>query len=65
MMTDNELVERWNKGCVWLTKHEQITDTNKNKLGELYDNNLYLLALKRIEGLEDEMKRRSIKYGRD
>ena len=65
MMENEELLGRWNRGYEWLTKHEQITGTNKNRLGEIYDHTLYLLALRRIEFLEDEMRKRVIKHGRD
>jgi hypothetical protein len=65
MMTNEELLEKWKVGYSWLTKHEQVTNTNKNSLGEIYDHALYLVALKRIETLEDEMKRRGMEYGKD
>ena len=62
-MRDGELVESWKKGCIWLTNNEQVTGTKKNRLGESYNHSLYLAGLKKIEKLEDEMRRRSIKYG--
>lgn len=59
-----ELMESWKKGCKWLSSHEQITNTKKNLLGEVYDHESYLLGLKRIELLEVEMIKRIMPYGR-
>lgn len=64
-MNDEELVAHWKMGYKWLTDHEQISGTNKNRLGEPYNHTSYLVALKRIELLEDQMRERSIQYGQN
>lgn len=63
-MTDEQLLEAYKKGCVWLTDQEQITNTNKNRLGEPYKHKAYLAGLRRIENIGDELTKRGIKYGR-
>jgi len=62
-MTNDELLDKWGMGCKWLKGHEQMTGTNKNCLGEAYDHRVYLLALKRLEGIENEMQSRKMIYG--
>lgn len=64
-MTNEQLIGKWQVGCDWLTKHEQITGTKKNNLGENYDHRMYLMALKRLEEIEDEIKRRALNYGQE
>ena len=62
-MTDGEILNKWKIGCKWLTAREQISNTNKNNLGEIYDHKIYLVALKRLEAIEDELMKRNIIYG--
>jgi len=62
-MTNDLLLEKWKTGCRWLVLKEQITNTNKNGAGEVYDNKIYLLALERLERIEDEMQKRKMIYG--
>lgn len=63
-MTEKELLETWTKACYWTIQRMQVTGTNKNKLGELYNHELCMMAIGRIEKLEDEMNRKGVNYGR-
>lgn len=62
-MTDQELLEVYKLACNWTVKRMQVTGTNKNELGEIYDHQLFLAALERIEKMEDEMQKRGLAYG--
>ena len=46
-MTDKELVEAWDKGKIWIRRIDM-------------DEKLWHAGLKRIEEIEDEMKKRKI-----
>jgi hypothetical protein len=61
-MTNGELINAFSKGKAWVANREQVTGTNKNKLGTAYDHEDFMAGLKRIEALEDEMKERNINY---
>lgn len=62
-MTDKELLERWKTACSWLILREQLTNTNKNQLGQIYNHDLYLIGLRKLEKIEKELQRRGINYG--
>ncbi len=63
-MTDKELVDTWEKGKKWLNDHMQVTGTNKNELGEVYDYTGFMVGLSRIEEIEDELNVRELAYGK-
>jgi hypothetical protein len=62
-MTKEELEEALDKGKSWLIDHQQITETNKNTLGEDYNRMLFELGLQRLEELEQERIKRKQKKG--
>lgn len=62
-MIDQELIDTYKKACNWLAKRMQVTGTNKNELGEVYDHQQFLLALEKVEKMEDEMQKRGLVYG--
>lgn len=55
-MTDQELVDSWEAGCKWTTSKMDSNDPETHQL--------FLAGLKRIEALEDELKKRKVNYGR-
>lgn len=61
-MNNGGLKEAYNKGKNWLVKNEQITGTDKNAEGKRYDGTMYVLGLRRIEKIEDELRKRKINY---
>lgn len=61
-MDDNALIKADMVGKRWLDNHMQVSGTNKNKLGELYDHESFMLGLDRIEDIEEELIKRGIKY---
>jgi hypothetical protein len=63
-MTDQELLDTWKLACSWTEKRMQVTGTNKNELGKPYDHQEFMIALSKIEKLEDELQRRKITYGK-
>lgn len=58
--TNEELVSAWRKGKDWLTQNEQITGSKKNREGKAYDHETWLVGLKKIEAIEDEMIKRGM-----
>lgn len=54
-MTDQELLTSWNKGSEWLSERMDKNDISDEKWDK---------ALKRIEVIEVELKRRGVKYGK-
>ena len=60
LMTNDELIDADNAGKKWLNAHEQVSGTNKNAIGEMYDAQSYDLGLARIEEIEGEMQRRKL-----
>ena len=61
-LTNDELLERYKVAVNWTSKRMQVTGTTKNSLGEPYNHKQFLVALKRIEELEDEMNKRGIVF---
>ena len=61
-MLDKELIKADKEGKKWLNHHSQVSETNKNELGEIYDHDLFMLGLNRIEEIEDELMKRGINY---
>ena len=64
-MTNEELLERWVKGCSWVDRHMIITGTNKNQLGEFYDRVSFTIGLNRLKSIERELQERNVKYGKE
>ncbi len=60
-MTDNELVEAYEKGKTLTIQQEQVSRTDINNAGKKYNHETWKLYLKRVEELEDEIKCRGIK----
>ena len=58
---DLDLRALYKKGVSWLNKNEQVSDTDKNASGEKYDPELYLMGLKRIGDISDQMRKRNMK----
>lgn len=59
-MTEEELKGAYIVGKIWVSNRAQMVGTNKNILGETYDNNIFLAGLKRIENIEDEIRERGL-----
>jgi hypothetical protein len=56
-LKNEDLLSLWQKGRDWLNTHDQ------HSLDETYNPELYLKCLKRIEAIEDELRKRGVKYG--
>lgn len=61
-MTEQEILEAYEVGKKWVSNRVQVVGTNKNVLGEVYDNEAFLAGLKRLELLESEMQERGTIY---
>lgn len=59
-ISDQELKEAYEAGKLWVSNRCQVVGTNKNVLGESYNNDLFLVGLKRLEAIEDELREREI-----
>ena len=59
-MTNEELKEAYTVGKIWVSNRAQMVGTNKNILGEPYNNALFIAGLKRIENIEDEIRERGL-----
>jgi len=67
-MDDAELLDAWVRGCAWMrgqTLRTSETPVPLNMLNEPYNIANYTAGLQRIEKLEDELRRRKIKYGKN
>lgn len=64
-MNEKELLEKWELGKRWLTENGQVSKTNKNYKGKIYDHRLYLKGLIKLEAIEDELQRQGINYGQE
>jgi hypothetical protein len=64
-MTDNELIDAWQKGKKWLVENEQASKSDKNESGGEYNSHLYMTGLMRIEKIEDEMIRRKVLWPKE
>ena len=65
-MTDQELLDLYKKGSKWLTDHMQVSDTNKNELGETITSEMFKQwekGLHKLEKVVIEMNKRGIVYG--
>jgi hypothetical protein len=61
-MSDLQLLESYKKGKKWVSDRIQVTGTNRNKVGGLYNPTEFIAGLKRLEEIEYEMARRGIDY---
>lgn len=61
-MTDQELLEAYRKGKIWLEGRMQVSRTNKNENGNYYDPLIFMAGLQRLQKIEDILRERSIKY---
>lgn len=61
-MTDEQLLETYKKGTKWAIDHGQVTGTDKNELGEKYNDAEWQTALNRIEKIEKELQKRGLSY---
>lgn len=59
-MTDEEVTKAYQKGTQWLRDRALVTGSDKNEMGELYNDDEWQTGLKRIEKLEDEMRKRGL-----
>lgn len=57
-MTEQELKQAYEIGKKWVSDRVQIVGTDKNALGEAYDNDGFLRGLERLEEIEDEFRKR-------
>ena len=65
-MSNQELLDSYKKGYKWISDHMQVTETNKNELGEEITPRMFKeweVGLKRLENIELEMQKRGIVYG--
>jgi len=58
----DKLLEMWDKGAKWLTQKEHAYPGNKARDGSLYDEELFISGLRKIEAIEDELASRG-KHG--
>lgn len=61
-MTDEQLLDSYKKGTKWALDHAQVTSTDKNELGEIYNDQEWQIALNRIERIEKELQKRGLSY---
>ena len=60
--SNKEVRETYEKGCQWLIAHMQETGTDLDRRGEKYNHKVWMAGLKKIEALEDEMRKRKIGF---
>jgi len=59
-MTNEQLLKAHNEGKIWVSNRMQVSETNKNVLGEIYNHLDFLAGLSRIEELEDQLILRNL-----
>ena len=55
-LTGQELKEKYEAGKLWVINNSQEVGTDKNVLGEPYNNDKFVAGLKRLEEIEDELR---------
>jgi len=60
MMTDIDLKKSYETGKIWVTNRMQVSGTNKDVLGQIYNHSTFLAGLHRVELLEDELMVRGL-----
>lgn len=59
-LTDKELKDKYEAGKLWVSQQMQAIGTDKNTLGEPYNNAMFLGGLKKLEEIETEMMERGL-----
>jgi len=59
-LTNAQLLSRYRLATKWTSDRMQVTGTDKNKLGERYNHEEFMVALTKIELMEEEIQKRRL-----